>query len=188
MENAGSIAVEYSLSCPQGGDGTDGDIVSQNAALTAKIIDYVMEVSDPNVPKMFKLTGAVTSIVPIIRAIQEVFAKYPNKKAGITLANSFPSLTWRERTDGSEGKWDQGVNVGSLGRGVLPVSYLTLANAGKTGIEISGNGGPQSYMEAANFLALGVKMFSSARLRSNTALISSKNWKAACPTCCRHAA
>lgn len=157
MENAGSIAVEYSLSCPQGGDGTDGDIVSQNAALTAKIIDYVMEVSDPNVPKMFKLTGAVTSIVPIIRAIQEVFAKYPNKKAGITLANSFPSLTWRERTDGSEGKWDQGVNVGSLGRGVLPVSYLTLANAGKTGIEISGNGGPQSYMEAANFLALGVK-------------------------------
>jgi dihydropyrimidine dehydrogenase (NAD+) subunit PreT len=157
MENAGSIAVEYSLSCPQGGDGTDGDIVSQNAALTAKIIDYVMEVSDPNVPKMFKLTGAVTSIIPIIRAIQEVFAKYPDKKAGITLANSFPSLTWRKRTDGSEGRWDQGVNVGSLGRGVLPVSYLTLANAGRTGIEISGNGGPQSYLEAANFLALGVK-------------------------------
>ncbi len=157
MENSGSIAVEYSLSCPQGGDGTDGDIVSQNAALTAKIIDYVMEVSDPNVPKMFKLTGAVTSIHPIIRAIKEVFAKYPHKKAGITLANSFPSLTWRERTDGSQGKWDQGVNVGSLGRGVLPVSYLTLAGAGKTGIEISGNGGPQTYMEAAHFLALGVK-------------------------------
>jgi len=38
---AGAMGVEYSLSCPQGGDGTEGDIVSQNAALTAKIIDWI---------------------------------------------------------------------------------------------------------------------------------------------------
>lgn len=172
LENAGAVAVEYSLSCPQGGDGTEGDIVSQNAALTAKIINYVMEVSDPNIPKMFKLTGAVTSIIPIIRAIQEVFAKYPNKKAGITLANSFPSLAFRPRMSGS-GKWDEAVIVGSSGHGVLPVSYLTLANAGATGIEISGNGGPMSYLDAANFLALGVKnvQFCSIALKYGVGII-----------------
>ena len=95
LEAAGAMGIEYSLSCPQGGDGTEGDIVSQNAALTAKIIDWIMEVGSPDIPKLFKLTAAVTSIVPILRAIRKVFEKYPNKKAGITLANSFPTLAFR---------------------------------------------------------------------------------------------
>ena len=51
------MGIEYSLSCPQGGDGTEGDIVSQNAELTAKIIDWVLQVGDPEVPKLFKLTA-----------------------------------------------------------------------------------------------------------------------------------
>ena len=38
---AGAMVIEYSLSCPQGGEGAEGDIVSQNAALTAKIIGWV---------------------------------------------------------------------------------------------------------------------------------------------------
>ena len=96
LENAGAMGVEYSLSCPQGGDGTCGDVVSQNAELTAKIIDWVMEASSDDNPKLFKLTAAVTAIHPIIKAIKEVFAKYPNKKAGVTLANSFPSLAFRK--------------------------------------------------------------------------------------------
>jgi ferredoxin len=99
LQSSGAMGVEYSLSCPQGGDGTDGDVVSQNAELTAKIIDWVMEASDDDNPKLFKLTAAVTSIQPIINAIQEVFARYPNKKAGVTLANSFPSLAFRRSCD-----------------------------------------------------------------------------------------
>ena len=55
LEFAGVMGIEYSLSCPQGGDGTEGDIVSQNAALTAKIVDWVMQVGDPDIPKLFKL-------------------------------------------------------------------------------------------------------------------------------------
>jgi NADPH-dependent glutamate synthase beta subunit-like oxidoreductase/dihydroorotate dehydrogenase len=154
LEAAGAMAIEYSLSCPQGGDGTEGDIVSQNAALTAKIIDWILEVGDADVPKLFKLTAAVTSIVPILRAIKQVFAKYPNKKAGITLANSFPTLAFRPSTSR---RWDEGVIVGMSGEGVTPISYLTLANAVPEGIEISGNGGPMDYKAAMNFLALGVK-------------------------------
>ena len=68
------MAIEYSLSCPQGGDGTEGAIVSQNARLTAKIIDWVMQISDPSIPKLFKLTGAVTSIEAIVKAVGEVLA------------------------------------------------------------------------------------------------------------------
>lgn len=154
LEAAGSMAIEYSLSCPQGGDGTEGDIVSQNAALTARIIDWILEVGDADVPKLFKLTAAVTSIIPILRAIKGVLAKYPNKKAGITLANSFPTLAFRPS---ATRRWDEGVIVGMSGDGVTPISYLTLANAVPEGIEISGNGGPMTYKAAMNFLALGVK-------------------------------
>jgi dihydropyrimidine dehydrogenase (NAD+) subunit PreA len=154
LEAAGAMGIEYSLSCPQGGDGTEGDIVSQNAALTAKIIDWIMEVGSPDIPKLFKLTAAVTSIVPILRAIRKVLEKYPDKKAGITLANSFPTLAFRSATGRA---WDEGVIVGMSGEGVTPISYLTLANAVPEGIEISGNGGPMNYKAAMDFLALGVK-------------------------------
>jgi dihydropyrimidine dehydrogenase (NAD+) subunit PreT len=154
LQAAGAMGIEYSLSCPQGGDGTEGAIVSQNAALTAKIIDWVMQVSDPEIPKLFKLTAAVTAIVPILRAIRAVFERYPSMKAGITLANSFPTLAFRPATGH---RWEEGVIVGMSGEGVTPISYLTLAQAVPEGIEISGNGGPMNYKAAADFLALGVK-------------------------------
>jgi NADPH-dependent glutamate synthase beta subunit-like oxidoreductase/dihydroorotate dehydrogenase/Pyruvate/2-oxoacid:ferredoxin oxidoreductase delta subunit len=154
LQNAGAMGVEYSLSCPQGGDGTHGDVVSQNAALTAKIIDWVMEASDDDNPKLFKLTAAVTAIQPIIKAIQEVFARYPGKKAGVTLANSFPSLAFRKVENR---RWEEGVVIGMSGEGVLPISNLTLAKVSGTGITVSGNGGAMTYRDAANFLALGAQ-------------------------------
>jgi NADPH-dependent glutamate synthase beta subunit-like oxidoreductase/dihydroorotate dehydrogenase/Pyruvate/2-oxoacid:ferredoxin oxidoreductase delta subunit len=154
LEAAGVMGIEYSLSCPQGGDGTEGAIVSQNAVLTAKIIDWIMQVGNPDIPKLFKLTAAVTSIAPILRAIRKVLDKYPNKKAGITLANSFPTLAFRPAIGRT---WEEGVIVGMSGEGVTPISYLTLAQAVPEGIEISGNGGPMNYKAAMDFLALGVK-------------------------------
>jgi dihydropyrimidine dehydrogenase (NAD+) subunit PreT len=154
LEASGVMGIEYSLSCPQGGDGTEGDIVSQNAALTAKIIAWIMEVGSPDIPKLFKLTAAVTSIVPILRAIRQVLNKYPEKKAGLTLANSFPTLAFRPAIGRV---WEEGVVTGMSGDGVTPISYLTLANAVPEGIEISGNGGPMNYKAAMDFLALGVK-------------------------------
>jgi dihydropyrimidine dehydrogenase (NAD+) subunit PreA len=155
LESAGVMGIEYSLSCPQGGDGTEGDIVSQNAALTAKIVDWVLEAGDPSIPKLFKLTAAVTSIVPILRAIRKVLQKYPGKKAGVTLANSFPTLALRQAPNGR--RWEEGVVVGMSGEGVTPISNLTLAQAVPEGIEISGNAGPMTYRAAMDFLALGVK-------------------------------
>lgn len=154
LENAGAMGVEFSLSCPQGGDGTEGDIVSQSPAATAKVIDWVMQTSDPGIPKLFKLSAAVTSIAPIMKAVRDTLAKYPGKKAGVTLANSFPVLAFRPR---AAANWDEGVVVGMSGEGVAPISYLTLAAAAPFGVPISGNGGVMDYMAAAHFLALGAK-------------------------------
>ncbi|MBU2471849.1 MAG: FAD-dependent oxidoreductase [Bacteroidetes bacterium] len=154
LEAAGVMGIEYSLSCPQGGDGTKGDIVSQDAELTAKIINWIMEVGDADVPKLFKLTAAVTSIYPIITAIKEVFSKYPHKKAGVTLANTFPTLAFRQ---GAKKSWEEGVVVGMSGEGVIPISNLTLANVSRLGVTVSGNGGPMDYKAAANFLAIGAR-------------------------------
>ncbi len=155
LENAGAMGVEYSLSCPQGGDGTQGEVVSQNAELTARVIDWVMEASSNDNPKLFKLTAAVTAIQPIINKIREVLARHPKKKAGVTLANSFPSLAFRRAENGR--RWEEGVIVGMSGEGVLPVSYLTLARVSGMGITVSGNAGPMDYKAAANFLALGAR-------------------------------
>jgi dihydropyrimidine dehydrogenase (NAD+) subunit PreA len=155
LEAAGAMAIEYSLSCPQGGDGTEGDIVSQNAALTAKIIEWILAAGNPAVPKLFKLTSAVTSVIPILRAVRKVLDKYPESKAGVTLANSFPTLAFRPGAAGR--RWEEGVVVGMSGEGVTPISNLTLAQAVPEGVEISGNAGPMTYKAAMDFLALGVK-------------------------------
>jgi len=154
LEDAGAMVIEYSLSCPQGGEGAEGDIVSQNAALTAKIIDWVMQVSDPDIPKLFKLTPAVTEITTIIKAIKDVFDRYPGKKAGVTLGNTFPCLDfrWMEKK-----QWEEGAVVGMSGAAVAPINYLTLAKVGNMGVHVSGNGGPMDYMAAAHFLALGTR-------------------------------
>ena len=152
LEDAGAKLIEYSLSCPQGGEGTEGDIVAQSAELSAKIVDWVMEVSDPEIPKLFKLTGAVTAIETVVNALKEVFDRYPNKKAGITLANTFPTLAFRQ---GRREKWEEGIVAGMSGEGALNISYHSLAKAAPLGVSISGNGGPMDYKAAANFLALG---------------------------------
>jgi dihydropyrimidine dehydrogenase (NAD+) subunit PreA len=154
LEDAGAMVIEYSLSCPQGGEGAEGDIVSQNAPLTAKIIDWVLQMGDPDVPKLFKLTPAVTEITTIINAIKEVFARYPDSKAGVTLGNTFPSLDFRRMV---KEEWEDGAVVGISGAAVAPINYLTLAKVGNLDVHVSGNGGPMGYMAAANFLALGVK-------------------------------
>ncbi|MFH1415622.1 MAG: FAD-dependent oxidoreductase [Elusimicrobiota bacterium] len=158
LEAAGVMGIEYSLSCPQGGDGTEGDIVSQNAELTAKIISWILESGDGNVPKLFKLTAAVTSIVPIINAIKEVIARFPGKKAGVTLANTFPVMDFMDPGNCGEKPdrvWEQGVVYGMSGEGVCPISFFTLARAVPVGVTISGNAGPMNYRQAADFLALG---------------------------------
>lgn len=177
LEKAGAMVIEYSLSCPQGGDGTKGDIVSQDPELSARIIDWVMQVSNPEIPKLFKLTGAVTSIYQIVDAIKKVYDRYPGKKAGITLANSFPALAFRKSNDPRR-KWDEGVVIGMSGEGVAPISNLTISKVSKIDIVISGNGGPMDYKEAAHFLAMGAStvQFCTIAMKYGYGIINELEW------------
>ncbi|MBW1881517.1 MAG: FAD-dependent oxidoreductase, partial [Deltaproteobacteria bacterium] len=154
LESAGVMGIEYSLSCPQGGDGTEGDIVAQSAVQTAEIIEWILKRGDPAVPKLFKLTAAVTSVASILLAVRETLERYPHAKAGVTLANSFPAVGFRP----SQGKtWDEGVIVGLSGEGIVPISNMSLVKVAGLGVTVSGNGGPMDYKAAADFLALGAK-------------------------------
>ena len=86
--------------------------------------------------------------------IKKVLARHRNAKAGVTLANTFPTLGFRK---GEKSAWEEGVVVGMSGEGVIPISNLTLANVARLGVSVSGNGGPMDYKSAADFLALGAK-------------------------------
>ncbi|KAL0238780.1 hypothetical protein PCE1_004472 [Barthelona sp. PCE] len=158
LDDSGCHAVEYSLSCPQGGDGSEGNIVSQSARKAAQIVDWILEASKPEVPKIFKLTAAVTSIATIIKALKAVFDKYPEKQPAVTLANSFPSLGFnRDPVKFNPNGWFEARTTGMHGSGVFPISCLSLASVINLGVTISGNGGLMNYRDCADFLALGVK-------------------------------
>jgi dihydropyrimidine dehydrogenase (NAD+) subunit PreA len=152
LEGCGVHGIEFSLSCPQGGDGTKGDIVSQDPKLTAKVIEWVLSATDPSVPKLFKLTAAVTAIQPVVSAIRDVLDRHPDHLAGITLANTFPTLAFRE---GQQNRWFEGVVVGMSGAGVFPITALSIAKAAPFGVAISANGGVMNALEAAHLMALG---------------------------------
>ena len=174
LESAGAQTIEYSLSCPQGGDGTEGDIVSQNAALSVKIIEWIVGAADPDVPKLFKLTAAVTSITSIALAIKTLFELHPEAKLGITLANSFPALGFRP---GTKKEWDEGVVVGLSGEGIVPISNLSLAKVAGLGLVVSANGGPLDHKAAAGFLALGARnvQFCTAAMKYGYGVIDDLN-------------
>ncbi|MBP1620093.1 MAG: putative dihydropyrimidine dehydrogenase (Dihydrouracil dehydrogenase) [Acidobacteria bacterium] len=170
LEAAGARGIEYSLSCPQGGDGTRGDIVSQDAELTARIVGWVLAAGDPAVPKLFKLTAAVTAIGPIITAVRETIARHPRAAAGVTLANTFPALAFRAETGR---RWREGVVVGMSGDGVAPITGLTLAKVAGLGVTVSANAGAMDYRTAADFLALGARtvQFCSAPMKYGVGIV-----------------
>jgi len=89
-----------------------------------------------HLPTTMPVTGAVTSIWQVVNAIKQVYAQYPHKKAGITLANSFPALAFRPRMSG-RGDWEEGMIVGMSGEGVAPISNLTISKAVSLGVPIS---------------------------------------------------
>lgn len=153
LEAAGAMGVEYSLSCPQGGDGSRGEMAAQDAELTARIVGWVMESGQADVPKLFKLTAAVTAIGPIVAAVRQTLARYPQKRAGITLANSFPALAFRPGADGQA----RGIVIGLSGEAVRPISALALARISRLGLVVSANGGAMDHWDGARFLALGAR-------------------------------
>ena len=159
IEDSGGRVIEYSLSCPQGGEGSEeGAICSQSESMTMKVIGWVLKHTNPKVAKMFKLTAAVSSMSRIAISVKKVFDEYPKALAGITLANSFPSLEMKEKEDVEHGKWwKEGRIVGMAGSGVLPITKNALASVEPYHLIVSGNGGVFSANDAVDLLSLNCK-------------------------------
>jgi dihydropyrimidine dehydrogenase (NAD+) subunit PreT len=136
LDAAGAMGVEYSLRGRQGGDGIPGDVVSHDPELSARIVDWVLAASDPGVPKLFELGAAVGSTHRVLASIGAVFARHPDKLAGVTLAGSFPALEPGARAAGPRD---------------------TLASAARRGLFVSGDGDPMDYRAATSVLALGAR-------------------------------
>ncbi|CAL6003866.1 Sulfide_dehydrogenase [Hexamita inflata] len=154
----GAELVELSLSCPQGGDSSEGSIAAQSVAQSCKIVRWALETPEltKKVPLLFKMTAACTSVETIIKAVQKVIEEYPEKNAGITMANSFPAVDIKQTVRPNRAYPYDAIVVGLGGAHVLPISNLSLTSLFNVqNLQISGNGGVVDYKSAADFIALG---------------------------------
>ncbi|CAL6088071.1 Dihydropyrimidine_dehydrogenase [Hexamita inflata] len=150
----GAELVELSLSCPQGGDSSEGSIAAQSVAQSCKIVRWALETPEltKKVPLLFKMTAACTSVETIIKAVQKVIEEYPEKNAGITMANSFPVVDIKQTVRPNRAYPYDAIVVGLGGAHVLPISNLSLTSLFNVqNLQISGNGGVVDYKSAADF-------------------------------------
>jgi NADPH-dependent glutamate synthase beta subunit-like oxidoreductase/Pyruvate/2-oxoacid:ferredoxin oxidoreductase delta subunit len=131
LEAAGAMGIEYALSPAQGNAG------SHDPETWARLIDWVLAVSDPGVPKLFRLTAAATTD-PLLARIAAAFAHHPDKLAGVTLAGAPPALAFAPRAAAA---WDE----------------VAVASAARRGLLVSSDGAPMDYRTAAHRLALGAR-------------------------------
>jgi dihydropyrimidine dehydrogenase (NAD+) subunit PreT len=130
LDAAGAMGVEYALSPAQ------GDAVSHDPETWARLVDRVLAVSDPGVPKLFRLTAAATD--PLLAGIAAAFARHPDTLAGVTLAGAppAPSFALRAAAAGDE---------------------VALASASRRRLVVSSDGESMDYRTAARLLALGAR-------------------------------
>lgn len=153
LEEAGAMGIEYSLSCP-GTDGIDSLAVNQDVEKTIEIARWILEAADPKIPKLFKLTAFVPSITPFVEALKKLQNQFPDSKFGITIGDTLPSLVFQKR---GKSAWENGVIMGMGGRRIFSVNAFAIANCVGQGIPVNASGGISSYMDAANYLAMGTQ-------------------------------
>lgn len=152
LEDAGAMAIEYSLSCP-GTDGADEHGINQNVEKTTQIAEWILSAANPDVPKLFKLTASVPSIVPFVNALRQLGERHPKAKFGITIGDTLPNLIFQDRGKTS---WENGVVMGMGGQRIWSVNAFAIAGAVGRGVPVNASGGVMSYRDVANYLAMGV--------------------------------
>jgi NADPH-dependent glutamate synthase beta subunit-like oxidoreductase/ferredoxin len=85
LDAAGAMGVECSLSSTCPGD-RGGDVGPSDLERCGRIIDRVLAAGDATVPRLFRLGASVTPVDAALASIAAVFARHPDKLAGVTLA------------------------------------------------------------------------------------------------------
>lgn len=153
LEKAGAMGIEYSLSCP-GSDGPDSLAVNQDADKTEKIVRWILEGSNPDVPKLFKLTASAPNVGVIAERLSSLAAEFPMAKFGITIGDTIPILVFQNR---GKSQWEDGVVMGVGGKGIAPINQYAVSKVVGCKLPVSASGGVMSYRDAADFLAMGVE-------------------------------
>lgn len=152
LEAAGTDMIECSFSCPQGSMGEDaGAMLAQNVDATRKVTAWVKEAAS-RVPVVIKITPQVTDIVAVARAVKDGGAD------GICASNSIPGLTGVDIYSFVPSPNVGGFSAysGITGPAIKPMTLRTIAEIKRhVDIEITGTGGPVTWRDAIEFMAVG---------------------------------
>ena len=150
--DAGADMLECSFSCPQGtlGSGKPGAMLGQDPVLSARVVDWLKEVS--KIPVVIKLTPHVTDFAEVADAVKQAGAD------AVCVSNTFKSLmgvdldTWIPFPN-VEGK---STYSGMSGPAVKPMVLRLIAEvARKVGIHVTASGGAATWMDAAEMILCG---------------------------------
>ena len=131
LDAAGAMGVEYALPL------LHSDAVPHDRKTWARIIDWVLSVGAPGVPKLFRLDAAATTD-PLLTEVAAAFARHPDKVAGLTLAGRPPALAAAPRDAAAR-------------------SEVALASAAHRRLVVSSDSEPMDYRTVAHLLALGAR-------------------------------
>lgn len=152
LEAAGVDMIECSFSCPQGSMGEQaGAMLAQNVAATQKVTAWVKEAAK-RVPVVIKITPQVTDIVAVANAVKAGGAD------GICAANSIPGLTGVDIYSFVPLPNVGGFSTysGITGPAIKPMTLRTIAEIKRhVDIPITGTGGPVTWQDAVEFMAVG---------------------------------
>ena len=152
LEAAGVDMIECSFSCPQGSMGEQaGAMLAQNVAATQKVTAWVKEAAR-RVPVVIKITPQVTDIVAVAQAVKNGGAD------AICAANSIPGLTGVDIYSFVPFPDVGGFSTysGITGPAIKPMTLRTIAEIKRhVPIEITGTGGPVTWRDAIEFMAVG---------------------------------
>ena len=152
LEDAGADMIECSFSCPQGSMGEEpGAMLAQNIEATRKVTGWVKEAAK-RIPVVIKITPQVTDIVKVARAVKEGGAD------GICASNSIPGLTGVDIYSFIPYPNVEGFSTysGITGPAIKPMTLRTIAEIKRhVDIEITGTGGPVTWRDAVEFMAVG---------------------------------
>ncbi len=152
LEDAGVDIIECSFSCPQGSMGeAPGAMLSQSIDATEKVTSWVKEAAT-NVPVVIKITPQVTDIVAVARAVKNGGAD------AICASNTVPSLMGIDVDDfvPYPKVHDKSTFSGYSGPAIKPITLRTISLIAKeVGLPITGTGGPTTWEDAVQFMAVG---------------------------------
>lgn len=154
LEAAGADLIECSFSCPQGTLGSrPGAMLGQDVAASRTVAGWVKEAAR-RIPVVIKLTPQVADVVEVARAVLEAGAD------GVCASNTIPSLMGvdLETLVPHPNVGGRTTYSGMSGPAIRPITLRTIAEIARhTGAQITGTGGPVTWADAVELMAVGAR-------------------------------